>query len=152
VILCPGASALGYRRRDGDTVIAVNRGALIVPSDIWCAKDWQTVREVTPLGSPIVYTIGESVERAGRVCLSMDAALARYERRLSLFTKGCAMMLADWLGFGEIELVGDDMRGTLDFDGVTGPRDRRTDERWQQERELTDALIRAMRDRGVVIA
>ena len=151
------------QRMDFYTIIGVNKTVEKWACDWWCFCDYKTINEVTPLGSPVLFTKH----------IAMQKFEKRSPDRYNLFDtnifighedivppdlpddappwnafSGCAALgLAYHLKAEQVIVYGADMAGDSDCKGDIGLS--RDDSRWKHERRIWDMLVMSLYAQGV---
>jgi hypothetical protein len=164
-ICCPGPSLREtWRGREGyDTVIAVNRAALVVECDVWAAVDyWPTIKEnhAAILGNPALFTSattwGDIRGKFREFTLKATAEDVEqwFGRRLARRrTMPLSLMLAGFIGATHVDIYGDDKTPAPDFDGHKNEDTmlHRNPGRWADEQADCDAITAFLNARGVQV-
>jgi hypothetical protein len=164
-ICCPGPSLTEtWKGRAGyDTVIAVNRAALVVEADIWAATDyWPTIKEnhAAILGNPALFTTattwGDIRGKFREFTLKATAEDVEqwYGKRLGRRrTMPLSLMLAGFIGATHVDIYGDDKTPEPDFDGYRNEDTmlHRNIGRWLEEGRDCHDITNFLRGRGVEV-
>jgi len=166
-VLCPGPSlARALPRLDAgefdrrDLTIAVNRAAAARACDYWCIWDPESFDDCEPMGRPTIVMDRKRWQRLAEVrpaagrhgsIVREDLATPPPSTGWVSWSATVAVVLAWNLGATEIAVLGADLAGRADFDGVSLPRQRRSPERWQRERDCWTRLIAWMHGEGVEV-
>ena len=150
-LLCPGPSLAKYSpdKRSG-WVVGVNRAAILHECDVWAATDLPLIKHTMPLGTPTLLTIDatrDSLHRRGKpwpwlVITHTGIAgetVTNKQHPWTRYTATAALQYLKWIGATRVDVYGADWSGTLDWDGASAG-ERRTDERWAEERAIWDSV------------
>lgn len=151
-LLCPGPSLTQtYPPAAGrhDVNIGVNRAVLAFRCHWWAFVDWQTYIET---GRQACRTfVSRTADRELRrrtgdftpdlTFESIDLDRTRNSIRWGMFSATAALFLASHLGATSVDVYGADWTNEPDYDGHRTERDRRTVERWADERIVWDRTI-----------
>jgi hypothetical protein len=163
-VLCPAPSLSRFEDTDAhDLCIGVNRAAGAMRCDYWVALDVHTAGITTPRGEPVVVNkpnihrqmCGEFPYVSQLAHLSVEGLRLRRPGSEKInwqrFGLTVAVVLAAELGAARVDCFGVDWCGQSDFDGFRHIRNRRTESRWQRERQLYHQVVAALAERGVLV-
>lgn len=145
-LLSPGPSLALYPGRAGfDSIIAVNRAAIVHCADFWSIGDYENFVRYEPelAAVPTIWTHHDTLRRIERRASGSLKALLyhRSEReRWTIFSGTAALKLAIGLGADRVDCYGVDMCGEKNFDGTDEAGACRTPERWERERAAWDSI------------
>jgi len=168
-VACPGPSlaATAPEAQQADVVIAVNRACCAAAADFWVALDAYTYDWVAEAGGPLLRNacrpaIVCSAAALRRIAAKHDLPAAFLDRaglpagdfkaiRWSRYSWATAMILAGAIRPQRIDCYGMDWSGGADYDGFTHKRQRRTDSRWNEERDMFARIADILTARGTAV-
>lgn len=168
-ILCPGSSLRNFPAAatgEYDFIIGVNRAVAHHPCDYWLFKDAYTATLCTPAGNPILVSGHGQLIRLGRMARTLPSlrgfqtldyeplelgGVFRAYSTWKRFSSTLAVALAEFLGAAVIDVYGADLRGSADWDGTANEKQRRSETRWNLERDIFLRMTELLDSAGVTL-
>ena len=173
-ILCPGPSLQYYLRvrPPADVFIGVNEAVEAAHCHWWSCVDWEPFTRHTPIGDPVRFTkeinrrrvlyhlkVPENEHRTSEqyrgwllheeVSGGARATTCPPDGKWGARSAMAAIVLAEWLGAGEIVMYGADMDGRDSYNGAPEHAVSRSARRWKEELEKLTAIVDWLQANGV---
>ena len=158
-IICPGPSWVHHQ--PADLTIGVNRAAIFVQCDVWCACDLPRIMESGQevKGRPLLLTQTATINAmtkalvpwpGGSECLDTLPGMKGTKALARIYSATSAIIYAADRGAKTITLYGADWTGTRDADGVAAGANR-GEQRWKDEERIFRMLQRELAKDGCTL-